>query len=191
MSHRRALTFALFALLLTALFATGCGGGDNDEAQSATFESETYPFSFDYPEGWKLTRNANFTYGSDSGAERAVSVALVNPYDQVTVTQYRLRRAVPAGENGNKRELDKLVAKLTKQSGGTSSEGKVVEVGGLPGYEYVIEFESEDARQLQNRVTFLFEGKDEIQINCQSTEEKRDELLAGCDEILSTFKFDG
>jgi hypothetical protein len=55
----------------------------------------------------------------------------------------------------------------------------------------VIEFESPDERQLQNRVTFLFEGKDELQINCQSTEDKRDELLAGCDEVLSTLKFEG
>ncbi|MGB3953600.1 MAG: hypothetical protein WBK99_10765 [Solirubrobacterales bacterium] len=171
------------AILCAALAATGCGG--DKEAQ---FSTPTYPFSFDYPDGWKVTRNAAFNYGTGSGSERSVSVALKEPYDQVTVTQYKLQKTLPAGVNGNQREVDRIVARLTKQAKGTAGDAKVVEFGGLPGYQYVVEYAAADGAELSNILTFLFKGRDEFQINCQSSPDKRGELEKGCQQVLGSLK---
>ncbi|MBI5310494.1 MAG: hypothetical protein HZB14_05650 [Actinobacteria bacterium] len=176
--------FALAAAVAIGLLASGCGGGD----EQATFATPTYPFSFSYPDGWKVTRNAAFNYGAGAGL-RSVSVSLKDPYDQVTVTQYKLKKTLPKGVNGNRREVDKIVAQLTSEAKGTASDGEVVSHGGIPGYMYVVEYNAPDGRLLRNQLVFLFKGRDEFQINCQSTDERRAELEKGCDMVLDTIEF--
>lgn len=168
-----------------ALTTAGCGSDDGDKA----FSTPTYPFSFEYPSGWTLSRSANFNYGSSSNAERSVSVALKEPFDQVTITQYKLRKTLPEGINGNQPEVDRIVRRLTRQAKGTASDAKVVEYGGIPGYQYIVEYPGGENIVLQNRLTFLFKGRDEFQINCQSSPEKRDELNKGCDQVLGSLEF--
>lgn len=175
---------ALVAITAIALSASSCGG-DGGEAQ---FTTPTYPFSFSYPEGWKVTRNAAFSYGSGAG-RRSVSISLKDPYDQVTITQYLLKKAVPPGLNGNRKEVDAVVADLTKQAKGTAGDGEVVKYGGLPGYEYFVEYTAPDGTELRNQLVFLFKGKDEFQVNCQSTEKNREELEKGCNLVLDTLEF--
>lgn len=167
---------------ITALATTGCGGGGEKQ-----FTTPTYPFSFSYPDGWTLTRNAAFNYGSGSG-ERSVSATLKSPHDQVTITQYKLRKTLPPGVNGNQREVDRIVARLTAQAKGTASDSKTVEYGGIPGYEYVVEYEAPDKTILRNKLVFLFKGKDEFQVNCQSSPKNREELEKGCAQVLDTLK---
>lgn len=176
---------AIAVALLAAAVLAGCGGSDN---KAASFTTPTYPFTFDYPAGWKVTRNAAFNYGSDAGV-RSVSVSLKDPYDQVTITQYKLARTLPPNVNGNQKEIDRIVARLTKQAKGTASDAKVVSYGGAPGYQYVVEYPAADGTTLRNTLTFLFKGKDEFQVNCQSTPQNRAALDKGCDQVLSTLKF--
>jgi len=171
------------AVLAGALFA-GCGSSG---AQS--FTTPTYPFSFSYPDGWTLARGANFTYGSSDTAVRSVSAALKEPYDQVTITQYKLKKTLPAGVNGYQPEVDRIVARLTKQAGGSAGDAKVVKYGGQPGYQYIVEYPGGENIKLENKLTFLFKGQHEFQINCQSSEENREALNKGCDEILNSLKF--
>jgi hypothetical protein len=171
------------AIVAGALFA-GCGGGG-----SQSFTTPTYPFSFDYPAGWTLSRGANFTYGSSNSALRSVSVALKEPHDQVTITQYKLRKTLPAGVNGYQPEVDRIVRRLTRQASGDASDAKVVKYGGVPGYQYIVEYPGGNSVTLQNKLTFLFKGKYEFQINCQSSPKNREELNKGCDQILGSLKF--
>ena len=180
---RIATIFATAAILAFAL--AGCGSDDGDKS----FSTPTYPFSFDYPSGWTVSRTASFNYGSSSSAERSVSVALKEPFDQVTITQYKLRKTLPAGVNGNQPEVDRIVRRLTRQAKGTASDAKVVEYGGIPGYQYIVEYPGGENVTLQNQLTFLFSGKDEFQINCQSSPAKREELNKGCEQILGSLKF--
>ena len=70
---------ATAAVTVLAIALAGCGSDDGDKS----FETPTYPFSFEYPSGWTLSRSANFNYGSSSNAERSVSVALKEPFDTV------------------------------------------------------------------------------------------------------------
>lgn len=180
----RAKHFALAAAIAIGMVASGCGGSDE-----TTFSTPTYPFSFTYPADWKLTRNAAFNYGSGAG-ERSVSVSYKVPHDQVTITQYELKKTLPKGVNGNRKEVDAIVAKLTVEANGTASEGEVVEHGGIPGYSYVVEYTAPDGKLLRNQLVFLFKAKDEFQVNCQSTDENREQLEQGCNLVLDTLKFD-
>jgi hypothetical protein len=176
---------AVLAVLALVVALSGCGGGDNKQAE---FTTPTYPFSFDYPAGWKLTRNAAFNYGSDAGV-RSVSVSLKDPYDQVTITQYKLNKTLPANINGNQAEVDRIVARLARQAKGTASDAKTVSYGGVPGYQYVVEYPSTTGATLRNTLTFLFKGKDEFQVNCQSSPPNREALDKGCNQVLTTLKF--
>lgn len=182
--HRSILVRTILAAAIAGavVAAAGCGGGKKE------FTTPTYPFSFSYPSGWTLTRNAAFNFGSGSG-ERSLSIALKQPNDQVTITQYKLRKTLPAGVNGNQREVDRIVARLTAQAKGTASDSKTVSYGGIPGYEYVVEYPAPDKTVLRNKLVFLFKGKDEFQVNCQSSPKNRDELEKGCKQVLDTLKF--
>lgn len=182
-ASRRGLQAAVIVVAFALLAATGCGG-DSEK----TFSTPTYPFSFSYPSDWKLTRNAAFNYGSGAG-KRSVSVSLKDPYDQVTITQYVLKKTLPEGVNGNRKEVDRIVARLTAEAKGTASDGEIVEYGDIPGYKYVVEYEALDGTILRNQLVFLFKGKDEFQINCQSTEKNRKELEKGCELVLDTLEF--
>jgi hypothetical protein len=180
---KRTLFTTLAAAVLGGALLGGCGGGG-----SQSFTTPTYPFSFDYPSGWTLSRGANFTYGSNDSAVRSVSAALKEPFDQVTITQYKLKKTLPAGTNGYQPEVDRIVARLTKQAKGSAGDAKVVKYGGVPGYQYVVEYPG-GGKTLQNKLTFLFKGQDEFQINCQSAPENRKALNDGCDQILDSLKF--
>jgi hypothetical protein len=180
----RNIARSLAAAIVAGALLTGCGGGGDQ-----SFSTPTYPFSFDYPAGWTLSRGANFTYGSNDSAVRSVSAALKEPYDQVTITQYKLKKTLPAGTNGYQPEVDRIVARLTKQAGGTAGDAKVVNFAGQPGYQYVVEYPGGTNILLQNKLTFLFKGQYEFQINCQSSEANRKALNKGCDQILESLKF--
>lgn len=173
----------LTVVALACLALAGCGGENQKQ-----FSALNYPFSFSYPSGWKLTRNASFNYGSGSG-ERSLSIALKEPFDQVTITQYKLRRKLKPNENGNRREVDRVVAKLTTQANGTASDATTVKYGGTPGYQYVVEYPAADGTELRNTLTFLFKGEDEFQINCQSSPKHRTDLDKGCEMVLGSLKF--
>jgi hypothetical protein len=172
-------TTGAMAAALALAVAAGCGGDEQ-------FETPTYPFSFEYPSGWKAARNAAFTFGA---GERSVSVIYKLPNDQVVVTQYKLNTTLPPGVIANQREVDRVVRRLAKQSGGTATEARKVEFGGISGYQYVIDYQSGGV-PLRNTLTFLFRGDDQFQITCQSSEANREEVDKGCDMVLSTIKFE-
>ena len=60
--------------------------------------------------------------------------------------------------------------------------------GGQPGYQYVVEYPGGESITLENKLTFLFKGQNEFQINCQSSEKNREALNEGCDQILETLE---
>jgi hypothetical protein len=64
-----------------------------------------------------------------------------------------------------------------------------VKYGGIPGYQYIVEYPGPDNLTLQNKLTFLFQGKHEFQINCQSSPKNRKDLNKGCDQILDSLEF--
>jgi hypothetical protein len=167
----------LLAAALLAAFAAGCGPSPDQ-----SFTASDHPLSFDFPGDWTLTRS-----GSGGGAISTLTVALNQPHDQVTISQYKLKKALPSGKNGYRSEVDRIVNRLTRAAKGQSSAAKVVKYGGMPGYQYVLKYDAGGVK-LQNRVTFLFSGGDEFQLSCQSAAENREQLDEGCQQILDSLK---
>jgi len=174
---------AALLLLLCAFAFAGCGGS------SKHFDATGYPFSFSYPGTWTLTRSGVAGDASTGTDLKAVSVALKEPFDQVTLNQYKLKKTLPSGVNGNQNEVDRIVKQLTREAKGSAGDGKAVKFGGLPGYQYVVEYPGGGGLQLKNKLTFLFRGQDEFQINCQSSPKNFDAMNKGCDQILESLKF--
>lgn len=182
---RRALTSATALSLLVATVAlAGCGGST---AGNLTFEDDAYPFSFSYPASWTLSRNVE-SQGSDANsAQKAVSVALKEPFDQVTVSQFKLKKELPAGESAFKPEVDRIVKQTVAQAKGKAGKAKSVDYGGAKGYQYTLTYPA-GSESLQSTLTLLFKGGEETQVNCQSSAENRDELDSGCEQILESLK---
>lgn len=172
---------ATLAILLLAIGLMGCGEDKKD------FATPTYPFTFEYPEGWKTTRDVALEFGAPN-AERQLAVQLAAPYDQMVISQYKLKKSLPEGIIANQKEIDRIVGSLSKQSGGVASNAERVSVGGLEGYSYVIDFERGNVA-LRNELIFLFRDRDEFQLTCQSSEKRREQTQKGCDQIKETLKF--
>ncbi len=175
--------------LLTAVLVAGCGS-DNGGA-TKEFTAAAFPFTFDYPAGWTVARDAKFSYGSNASALRAATATYKSPYDQVSITQYKLKKTLPEGVNGYQPEVDRIVKQLAREAGGTAGDAEVVTYGGIPGYQYVVQYPGGSRGEtLQNKLTFLFDGGSEFQVNCQSSKANRVKLNAGCDQILGSLSFE-
>lgn len=177
------------ALIATLAVATqGCGGGgDGEEPVTKSFETPVYPFTFEYPRGWRTTRDVGLRYGG-AGTKRQLAVQFHPPTDQLVINQYRLRRKLAPDTPANQREVDRIVARLAKQARGTSSDAETITVGGLPGYRYVVDYTSA-GQELRNTLIFVFRGIDEFQIICQSSPTRRSETERGCAKIIDTIEF--
>jgi hypothetical protein len=81
-----------------------------------------------------------------------------------------------------KPEVDQVVS----QAAGQELSGKEIELGGLPGYEYV--FDLEDPPNARTLFLVLFHGATEYALNCQSTPPQRDEVDAACQLVMDTLE---
>jgi hypothetical protein len=166
-----------------ALLLSGCGAADGD----SSFGNDDYPFSFDYPSSWTLTRGTSSPNRERATPMHGVVVALKAPLNQATVTQYWLKKPIPQGEHAFQPEVDRVVNRLATEAGGKRSEAKKVNYGGADGYQYTISYKA-GGQQLENRLTFLFKDEDEFQIACQSSADQREEMNNGCETILESLK---
>jgi hypothetical protein len=171
---------AALLVLATVLAAAGCGGGDAGGPK--TFADEEFAITFQYPGSFEELEDVSIasTAGAASKETRALgrneqNVILVDRYDlRIEVTQENLADVKP--------EVDRVVS----QAAGQELSGEEIEVGGLPGYEYV--FDLEDPPNARTRFLVLFHGATEYALNCQSTPQQRDELDAACQLVMDTLK---
>jgi hypothetical protein len=171
---------AAFVLLVTALAATACGGGDSGGRR--TFDDEAFAITFQYPASFEELEDVSIasTAGAASKETRALglneqNVILVDRYDlRIEVTQENLADVKP--------EVDQVVS----QAAGQEVSGKEIEVGGLPGYEYL--FDLEKPLEARTRFLVLFHGATEYALNCQSTPQQRDEVDAACQLVMDTIE---
>jgi hypothetical protein len=171
---------AALLLIATAFAAAGCGGGDGGGPK--TFDDEEFAITFQYPASFEELEDVSIgsTAGAASKETRALglneqNVILVDRYDlRVEVTQENLAEVKP--------EVDRVVS----QAAGQELSGEEIEVGGLPGYEYV--FDLEDPPEARTRFLVLFHGATEYALNCQSTPPQRDEVDAACELVLDTLE---
>jgi hypothetical protein len=173
--RRSALLLGGLALLLAA---SACGGGGGDK----TFDSKAFGITFEYSSSFHPIRN--ITFGQSAGAKPITRAGVaLDRVNAIIVSRYGLRAEVTK-ENLTeyKREVDAVIAQLA----GKPVSGRVVDYGGLPGYEYVISVKSPPSGQ--SRMAVLFDEATEYLINCQSTPDKRDRIEEGCRKALDTLE---
>lgn len=164
-----------------AVIAVGCGPAPG----AGSFSSDGYPFSFNYPSSWTLSQSR--AAGADHGT---VTVALREPLDQIQLTSFTLKKAIPKGKTGMPSEVDAIVRRIAKQADTAPRKRRAVEYGGANGYQYTVTYPANERVELESRLTILFAGKTQILVSCQSTAENRAKLIEGCNEILESLKYD-
>jgi hypothetical protein len=177
--HRRARAIVVAVAALGIALLAGCGDSGDD---AATFQDPAVPVTFEYPSSLQSTDDPTIAAMAGGGAAFTRALALdddnviaVQTYDlNVSITEDNLDQA--------KAELDPIVGQIAD---GPAS-GEQVEFAGLPGFDYQIDISP--PTDGQSRLVFLFSGTTEVEINCQSTPEKRAEISEICDQVLSTLK---
>ncbi len=174
-----AVRLVVFLVLVTALAAAGCGGGGEDEGPK-TFDDADFEITFQYPASFEELEDVSI--GSTAGAASKETRTLgLDEQNVILVDRYDLRIEV-TGENlaDVKPEVDQVVS----QAAGQELSGKEIELGGLPGYEYV--FDLEDPPNARTLFLVLFHGATEYALNCQSTPPRREDVDAACQLVPDT-----
>lgn len=184
------MRFLSTALLLLCLLAAGCGGGDDSDgggggdgdspAQTASFDADGFDITFDYPQDLQLRDEV--TVNESAGAEATETVALAYDEDDAIVVQRFDLNIEITDENLDmaKTELDAVIAQIDPQAG----SGERVDIGEFPGFEYDLELEQPETGR--SRYTVIFDGDVEYIINCQATDERREDIAAACETALGS-----
>ena len=168
-----AVLFAVMALALVGFLVAGSAG-------DKTFDEARFNISFDYPSS--LSRRDVPEGNSDEKITLAIddnNGIAVSKYEQDT-------RVTEANINFAKSVLNGVVRQLSSDP---APQGKRVTIGGMPGFEY--EFPIKSLPGVSSRSIFLFQGRDEYQINCQFQGKERQEVMEACDKALETLEVTG
>jgi hypothetical protein len=170
------LLLGIFAL---AIEAVGCGGGGSSDK---SFDVDGIGITFKYPSDFKPIKNISFgqSAGADAAARAGISVDTVNA---ITVSRYDLKVPITKDNLAKfKAEVDSVISQLA----GKRVNGREVEYGGLPGYEYTISL-TRPVRGL-SRLEVLFDRATEYLFNCQSAPAKRSKVEDACRKALDTLQ---
>lgn len=177
-SARRIVLLCLAIVVLAA--AVGCGGGD--DSGSETFEEDDFAITFEHPSTFSEIDDVSIA-STAGAASRADSARGLDERNLILVSSYNLQVAVDEENLAQvQEELDAVLSQAAKQE----LSGARVEFGGLPGYEYTFDLETDPP--VRSRFVALFDGMTEYTINCQSTSERRDEMDAACQQALETLR---
>lgn len=166
------------AASITPVGLAGCGDDDDDEL--ATFERDTFPFTFEYPDGFEVTDDVSASQTLGGGADESVAIAM-DEDNALIVQRYTLNVEVNQANLGVvKQEADELFQQVDPEARGVEGE-----IAGFPSltYDAVTLTTPEDG---ESRVINLFEGDQEYLINCQSTPDGRNEIEQACDLAVDT-----
>jgi hypothetical protein len=139
--------------------------------------------SFEYPGDWK--RMVSATSNIAQASPRWTAAVGVNGNNLVSIDAYHL--AFPVTETNFEQFADELTNRVTKAArdanGRLVGDAETTTLGGLPGFRFRI---AGDKRE--NRVVIAFDGTIELLLECRSTEEFREEIGEGCEQILTSFE---
>jgi len=170
------------AVLVAGVGLSACGGSDSDDSGPKTFESDAYPFTFEYPASFDVSDDVGVSQNLGGSTEDTTAVA-IDDSNGIILQRATLNATVTEGNLGAaKRQFDALIHRVDP-----GASGKPGRIAGFPSLTYAA-FALKSVPDGESQVTFLFDGRDEYVINCQSTPQERETIQAACDQALSTLK---
>lgn len=176
----------LLALVALGLAACGDDSGDSTSSDSATFQEDGYPFTFEYPSDWGDA--SDITVNNEVGTGKATNLKGVGPADNNGIFLATYTTSEPITEDNldqAKSALDQLVGQAEP-----SASGQTGDVGGFPSVTFQ-GIPVADPAGAETDITALFDGTSEYFINCQWTSEHEDEVKAACSQLQSTLQKTG
>jgi hypothetical protein len=181
--RRPAIRFAL-PTVLAAVALAACGGSGDSSSDTATFESDDYPFTFDYPGDWQETDDV--TLNKQLGSLRAQNVTGVSPGEGtngIYLATYEISQPVTEDNiDQAKQAFEQLV-----QQADPSARGTAGDVGGFPSVT-IDAVPVSDPAGAKNTLIAMFDGTTQYLLSCQWGEEDADEIESACDEAQSTLQ---
>jgi hypothetical protein len=177
------LVLGCLGVLGAALGLGACGGGSDAESSGpGTFQNHAYPFTFEYPSSFQLNDNVTLNQNLGGATENNMALALDSQNGIILQTAHLNVAVTKANLEAAKREFDALIGKADP-----SASGEPTEVATFPALEYrpIAVSSIPDGESV---ITFLFRGRNEYVINCQSTPDHRSEIDAACDQALATLR---
>ncbi len=167
---------------LLCLAVAGCGSSDEggSKPETETFAEDGFEITFDYPAEMQLRDDVSLE--QSAGSEAAETVALAFDEDDAIVVQ-RFDLNIEITEDNvdeAKAELDGVISQLDPNAG----SGKDISLEGFEAFEYDLKPKAPPGAR--SRYVVLFKGNAEYVINCQATEERREDIADACSTALET-----
>jgi hypothetical protein len=175
----RALRTLALAITVTAAGLSGCG--DDGDSDTATFERDGFPFTFEYPDTF-VERSDEPEFGQELGAAADDAVAItIDEANGLILQRFTLNIEIDETNlDLATQELDTLLQQVDPDA-----EGEPGEIAGFTSLTYEqVDLGAPEGGESSYIV--LFEGDQEYLINCQSTPEYRDEVREACDQAIET-----
>jgi len=186
LSFKDPLLLALVVCVLAA--GTGCSNTRVTREESATTTTfEGNGVTFEHPPDWETL----------SGVEDAASTGDMRWQHEIGIdsTNYISVRGYDLGGKVTEENIDDLesditsqIAALVEETGG-SLEGNAERstIDGLPALTYRATGITTVADEtVDSTLVLIFDGKTEYFIDCQATEDRAEEIAAGCDQVIET-----
>jgi hypothetical protein len=147
--------------------------------------------SFSYPKAWRPMRLAD-TSASTGTFEWTATVG-IDPPNIVNVSRSTIGTSITSSNLEAKTgSITLQVRNVFTQAGGSVTDGPVAQnVGGLPALGYSGAARTPAGRPVHTRLVLAFDGTTEYVVVCQYNDRAADRILAGCDQVVSTFSVQG
>jgi hypothetical protein len=162
----------------------GSNNGTNGSASGGTYAD--HGVSFQYPTEWHDV--ALTSVSAKIGQATWDKVVGPTDVDFVVVAEYQVPAPISVASATARGQVTSFAKNLFAQAHGAMTSGPTVStMGGIPSLEYTGTVTSPTGNPLTSRVVLAFKGTSEYWVNCQYTNAHSQDILAGCDQIVSSF----
>lgn len=179
---------------------TGCGSSRSSTATAplprttrrsgghSVFSAPGFALHFDYPPSFAL-RLARSTRLAGNTTQATAAALGIGRYDLLIVTRFPHRPVrVTVYDIGRVRpQFDAAISTAL----GHPVRSRIVTVAGLPALSYPPSPVAGLRVRVTSRITALFVGDDEYELNCQYTPARAATMSAACSEMLATLRLTG
>lgn len=143
--------------------------------------------SFDYPSDWQQFTLTGTT--AQSGSSLWTETVGTDPINFASVAGYTINIPITADNIAAQKDaLSQQIKGLFQQAGGAMTGGPTDEtMAGFPALGFTGTAKNPNGATVSSRLVLAFDGTTEYFVNCQFDDTGQTAILAGCDQIVSTF----